>query len=145
MKLPEWLQEKLRTLLVAAVVGVFGFFGAKIYYAIAGPLLSQVLPAMPNTVLLSLCSILLLTVALLVWWVIYLHHLQKHTVDDFETRFGEFDQRLGLWKHGTQYLCPRCKGRRVVSPLKKDEKGWSCPVCEWFYYNPDYKERPSAR
>jgi hypothetical protein len=100
MKLPKWLKHHLRTVLVGGIVGLFAFFGARIYNAVVDPLLAHVFPAIPNTVLLSRCSILLLTAVLLGYWVRYLHHHQEPTAEEkseaFHDQFGEFVANLGV-------------------------------------------------
>jgi hypothetical protein len=145
MKLPEWLRDKLRTALVAGLVGLFAFFGAKIYHAVAGPLLAHVFPAIPNTLLVSLCSILMLTVCLLVWWVIYLHRLHREPTEAerqkaLDAQFEDKLDPLGVWKHRTKegYFCPTCKMSGRESQLITGEINWFCPVqdCRFAIANP---------
>jgi len=150
MKRPKWLKYHLRTVLMGGIVGLFAFFCARIYGAVVGPLLAHVFPAIPNTVLLSLCSILLLTAALLGWWVIYLHCAHREpTVEEkskaFHDQFGEFVPTLGVWTHKTKpgYFCPNCKMQLRESQMLEfpQGRGWKCLFheCSYLALNPDYK------
>lgn len=149
MKLPKWQKHHLRTVLVGGIVGLFVFFAARIYNAVVGSLLAHVFPAIPNTVLLSLCSILLLTAALLGYWVRYLYHHQEPTAEEkseaFHDQFGEFVANLGVWTHKTKpgYFCPNCKMHLRESQMLEfpQGRGWKCLFheCSYLALNPDYK------
>jgi hypothetical protein len=149
VRLPERLKDHLTTILVAGIAGIFLFFATKIYHDVSGPFLVYVLPAFSNKTLLSLCSILGLSVVLLVWWVIYLHLARREPTSaekekQFEDRFDKFDTRLGVWTHKNQsyFFCTKCKASHVESPLRERPDGWMCLVCGKVYQNPDY-HKPS--
>lgn len=126
MKLPEPLRKHLTTALVTAIVGLFAFFGAKVYHDISGPFLVYILPAISNKTLLSAGLLGWLLAILLAAWVIYLHRDKG-----IDARFDKFDPQLGLWTHKTMpgHFCARCKSDHRESPVKETDEGWSCPVC----------------
>jgi hypothetical protein len=123
VKLPERIKDKLTTVLVG---GIAGLFATSIYNDVAGPFLAYVLPAFSNKTLLSACSLLGLLVILLVCWVIYLH---RRADKKFHAQFVETMEPLGFWHHKTKsgFFCPNCKLKHIESQLVDKGKLWRCP------------------
>jgi len=153
LKLPKQLTEWLPVALIGGFLGAIGWFGSQIIHAAAEPFWKHIAPAIPQTILLSLCCLLLLTVSLLVVWVVYLHRVHREPTQAavekaFHEQFGDFVADRGVWTHKIKpgYFCPNCKVHLRESRMKElpDGRGWLCLVheCKQFLKNPDYKEPP---
>jgi ribosomal protein L37AE/L43A len=150
MKVPRQIREWWPVALVGGLLGAIGWFAAQIAHAAADPFWKHIASAIPQTLLMSLCCLLLLTIVLLVIWVIYLHRVHREpTVAEkekqIEDRFDTFDSCLGIWTHKIQpgFFCTKCKASHIESPLRERADGWSCAVCGKVYENPDYR-RPTT-
>ena len=61
----------------------------------------------------------------------------------FHNNSLKFNETTGTWVEedsGLRY-CAKCKPQ-TLSPLKKKDTGWECPMCNKFYSDPE-KPRPS--
>lgn len=50
----------------------------------------------------------------------------------------EFDETTGTWidKGSELRYCGKCKPQ-ILSPLKKNDHGWECPICTKFFSDPE--------
>lgn len=50
-----------------------------------------------------------------------------------------FDKRTGTWidKNTSIHYCPKCKASAISSPMKDEQYGWRCSVCNTYFNNPD--------
>lgn len=149
MKVPKAIAEWWPLALLIGLLTSISWFGIQIVQAAAGPFWAYIAPAIPQTLLLSLCCLQLLVIILLVIWVIYLHRVHREPTvrereKEIEARFDKFDSRLGLWTHKTEqgYFCTKCKASHFESPLRVRPDGWRCAVCGTVYQNPDYRPPP---
>jgi hypothetical protein len=151
LKLPKSIAEWWPLALLTGIFTAIGWFGTQIIHAVAEPFWKHIAPAIPQTLLLSLCCLLVLIVILLAIWVIYLHSVNRHPTragieTAFHEQFGDFVAERGVWTHKTKpgYYCPNCKVHLRESRMKELPKGrgWLCLVQEskQFSKNPDYKE-----
>jgi hypothetical protein len=156
VKLPKQIIEWWPVALVGAFLGAIGWFATQIINAVAEPFWRHIAPAIPQTLLLSLCCLSLLIVILLAIWVIYLHRVHREPTADerskaFHEQFGEFVADRGVWTHKIKpgYFCPNCKVHLRESRMKElpGGRGWLCLVreCKQFLKNPDYKDPSSMR
>lgn len=55
-----------------------------------------------------------------------------------------FNRVTGTWVDEKTFIhyCPKCKASNLISPMKNDPYGWSCPACSAYYSDPD---RPRPR
>ncbi|HEU0050313.1 MAG TPA: hypothetical protein VFQ43_22185 [Nitrososphaera sp.] len=151
MKVPPKIAEWWPLALLIGLLTAIGWFGSQIVHAAAEPFWTHIAPAIPRTLLLSLCCFLLLAIILLGLWVIYLHRVHREPTEAeksraFHDQFGEFVADRGVWTHKTKpgYYCPNCKVHLRESRMKElpEGRGWLCLVheCKQFLKNPDYKE-----
>jgi hypothetical protein len=152
MQLPKPVREWWPVALLSGLLGAIGWFGAKIIDSASAQFWKYIAPAIPQTLLLSLCCLLLLVIALLAISVIYLHRLHLEPTEDeksraFDERFEKFLPKQGVWTHKTQsgYFCPPCKAKRIESPMMDCDNALMCPLCQYASSNPDYKAPPSGR
>ena len=151
MKLPKSIAEWWPLALITGLLSAIGWFGTQIVHAVAEPFWKHIAPAIPQTLLLSLCCLLSLIVILAAIWIVYLYvaHREPTAAEkekQIEDRFDKFDKRLGVWTHKTQsgFFCTKCKALHLESPLRERPDGWRCMVCEKTYENPDYHKPPQA-
>ena len=55
----------------------------------------------------------------------------------------KFDEPTGTWidlKTNLRY-CAKCKSKKLRSPLKNGDRGWSCPACTAYWADPARKEQ----
>lgn len=148
MKLPEAIKEWLPKALIAGTVGSLTYFATKTVESASAPFWQHVAPAIPQTLLLSLCCFLLLVAAILAAWVVYLHRSHREPTPEAKSKVfhGQFVfvPALGLWTHQSKpgYFCPNCKSKEQESPMADHERGWKCPVKECHHLVLDTERKP---
>jgi hypothetical protein len=151
VKLPKSIAEWWPLALLIGLLTSMSWFGGQIAHAAAEPFWKYIAPAIPQTLLLSLCCLQLLVIILLVGWLIYLNRVQREPTEAekkkaFDDQFGDFVPDRGVWTHKTKpgYFCPNCKAWLRESRMQElpNGRGWRCLVhdCEHLSKNPDYKE-----
>jgi hypothetical protein len=95
MKVPPKIAEWWPLALLIGLLTAIGWFGSQIAHAAAEPFWTHIAPAIPQTLVMSLCCILLLAIILLAFWVIYLHRVHRQPTEaeksrEFHDQFGDF-------------------------------------------------------
>src|SRR3954447_4520459 len=116
MKLPRQITKWWPLALVVGFLGAIGWFGIQIIHAAAEPFWKHIAPAIPQTLLLSLCCLVSLIAILEAIWIVYLHRLHREpptaeASKAFHDQFVEPMDPRGFWLHKTKqgFFCPNCK------------------------------------
>lgn len=48
-----------------------------------------------------------------------------------------FNQRTGIYDDDGSHFCPKCLDKEKRNPLRTEEHGWRCTVCDSYYADPD--------
>jgi hypothetical protein len=144
MSFTERLQSAAETHLAEGLIVLVSGAGGWVAHTVVDNILpGRAVEALDSSLAAQLIVALLLVIALLTAWVVYLRRPKKQTVAEPQKvepqkpnrQFTEF----GFWKNlgdGLDY-CAKCN----VTPLHRKEVGWYCVTCHQLYDDPEFQKK----